>query len=156
MLFCAAASTLAYVLLTQKNDGTVNSSDETKSQTGGSAEKELTDKTFKNALKDAKNNGTILFIDLYAPWCGYCQNLAPIWKNLESEVKNDSGLNEKVKIYKIDADGQPMAKKHFNVESFPTIVLYNGKTDRFYKYGKNEAAEKRTVPDFMKYINKHL
>ena len=29
-----------------------------------------------------------IFIKLYADWCGHCQTLAPIWKQVEEECKN--------------------------------------------------------------------
>ena len=63
---------------------------------------------------------TPVLVDFYADWCGPCQAMAPILK----EVAQD--LDGKVKIVKIDVDrNQPIAQR-FGVRSIPTLILFKG------------------------------
>ena len=54
--------------------------------TGAQAQKVvLTSDTFYNAVKEDKN----YFVKFYAPWCGHCKSLAPIWTELGELFPND-------------------------------------------------------------------
>jgi len=36
------------------------------------------------------------FVEVYAPWCGHCKKLAPVWEEVATALKG------KVKVGKID------------------------------------------------------
>lgn len=76
----------------------------------------------KSNFKDIIDSETPVLVDFYADWCGPCKLLAPILKEVKSE------LGEKVKIVKIDVDkNQPLAAQ-FQVRGVPTMILFkNGK-----------------------------
>jgi thioredoxin 1 len=65
---------------------------------------------------------TPVLVDFFATWCGPCQMLSPILK----QVKDS--LGSKVSIIKIDVDkNQPIASQ-FQVRGVPTLILFqNGK-----------------------------
>jgi thioredoxin 1 len=63
-----------------------------------------------------------VLIDFYASWCGPCQMLGPVLK----QVKDS--LGERVSIIKIDVDKNQEIAAVCNVKSVPTMLLFqNGK-----------------------------
>ena len=63
-----------------------------------------------------------VLVDFFATWCGPCQTLAPILK----EVKDH--LGDKISIIKIDVDKNQQIASRFQVRGVPTLMLYqNGK-----------------------------
>jgi len=64
----------------------------------------------------AKNN--LVLVDFSAEWCGPCQTLAPILK----EVKEH--FQDKLSIIKIDVDKNNALARSFLVQGVPTMILY--------------------------------
>lgn len=70
------------------------------------------------SFNDLINKNKLVLVDFSADWCGPCQTLAPILKDLKDE------LGEVLSIIKIDVDkNQPVAAK-FQVQGVPTLILY--------------------------------
>lgn len=63
-----------------------------------------------------------VLVDFFATWCGPCQTLGPILKQVKDE------LGESVSIIKIDVDKNQQIASTFQVRGVPTMMLYqNGK-----------------------------
>ena len=80
------------------------------------------DLTFEQALKIARAEGKLIFVDCYASWCEPC-------KYMEEKVfsQGDAGIyfNSRFVCVKYDmekGDGKKLAKQ-FNVRAYPTFVL---------------------------------
>ena len=59
-----------------------------------------------------------VLIDFYADWCGPCKTLAPILKEVKTE------LGENIKIIKIDVDKNQKLASELNVSSVPTLAIF--------------------------------
>lgn len=57
-------------------------------------------------------------VDFYADWCGPCQMLGPILK----EVKDT--LGDRISIIKINVDNNQEVANHYRVKGVPTMMLF--------------------------------
>jgi len=73
------------------------------------------------------DEGTRKIILYYAPWCGYCKDLWPTWKNVRDSVKRSKD-GDKIVFEEIDADKNKVAE----INGFPTIVMIEGGKKRTY------------------------
>jgi thioredoxin 1 len=63
-----------------------------------------------------------VLIDFFATWCGPCQALAPVLKQVKDQ------LGDQIKIVKIDVDKNQNIASQWQVRGVPTMILYqNGK-----------------------------
>ena len=79
-----------------------------------------------NFDKVALNSGKPGLVEFFAPWCGHCKKLAPIYEELGQAF---SHAKDKVHISKVDADEHKSLSKKFGVKGFPTLKWFDGKSD---------------------------
>ncbi|MCO6149148.1 thioredoxin [Flavobacterium sp. NRK1] len=72
------------------------------------------------SFKALINSKDLVLVDFFATWCGPCQMLAPILK----EVKDT--LGDSIKIIKVDVDKNQalMSSPEFQVKGVPTLMLF--------------------------------
>jgi thioredoxin 1 len=71
-----------------------------------------------NKFSQLINGDKPVLVDFSAEWCGPCQLMPPILK----EVKNS--LGDKVTIIKIDIDKSPQTAATYKIQSVPTLLLF--------------------------------
>lgn len=98
----------------------------------------------KNFEEVVVNNGKDTLIEFYAPWCGHCKKLAPVFDELGEKLKG-----EDIAIVKLDATANDVPPE-FEVRGFPTLFWLP--KDSKSKPVKYEGG--REVDDFVKYIAK--
>ena len=96
--------------------------------------KYLTGKNFDEVVFDKSKN---VLVEFYAPWCGHCKKLSPVWDKLAESLANEN--KDDIVVAKIDATLNEL--KHSRVRSFPTI--------RLYKKGENEQVEYNGESEFI-------
>merc|ERR1711972_1113360 len=84
-----------------------------------------------------------VLVEFYAPWCGHCKKLTPVYDELGEKM-----AEENVEIVKMDATANDVPAG-FDVRGFPTIFWVK-KGDKPVSYNGG-----REVDDFVKYIAKH-
>jgi len=99
----------------------------------------------KNFDDVVTNNEKDTLIEFYAPWCGHCKKLTPIFDELGEKMKDEP----EIAIVKMDATANDVPST-FDVRGFPT--LYFAPKDGKDKPRKYEGG--REVNDFVKYLAK--
>ncbi|KAF3443378.1 hypothetical protein FNV43_RR13060 [Rhamnella rubrinervis] len=95
--------------------------------TGGSSEKsepsasiDLNSSNFDELVLKSKE---LWVVEFFAPWCGHCKKLAPEWKKAANNLKG------KVKLGHVDCDAEKSLMSRFNVQGFPTILVFGADKD---------------------------
>ena len=97
--------------------------------------------------KNLANNGNGWFVKFYAPWCGHCKKLAPVWD--EFAEKHSSRVNV-AKMDCTDEANRPICGQ-YNVKGFPTLLYFpveEGFETQNFKYAKQ-----RDINSFVTYVN---
>lgn len=105
----------------------------------------------KNPVKVlvAKNFDEVVFdktkdvlVEFYAPWCGHCKQLAPIYDQLGEKYKD----NDAIVIAKIDSTANEL--EHTKISSFPTIKMFRKGDNKVIDYNLD-----RTLDEFVKFMD---
>jgi thioredoxin 1 len=75
----------------------------------------LNESNFESTVKSADNQGKVLLVDFWAPWCGPCNALTPILNELS---------DEEFKVYKVNVEEEASLADEFNVSSIPALVFF--------------------------------
>lgn len=97
---------------------------------------ELTADNFKE-----KTDGKKVMIKFYAPWCGHCKRLAPVWDEFAEQTN--------VLVGKVDCTvHQDLCQKQ-GVQGYPTLKYSNG-------YGLNLYDSGRDLESLLKFVEDNL
>uniref|UniRef100_A0A672YRF3 protein disulfide-isomerase n=1 Tax=Sphaeramia orbicularis TaxID=375764 RepID=A0A672YRF3_9TELE len=101
--------------------------------------KVLVGKNFEEIAFDPTKN---VFVEFYAPWCGHCKQLAPIWEKLGEKYKDSADTI----VAKMDSTANEI--EAVKVHSFPTLKFFPAGEDRKVIDYNGE----RTLEGFTKFL----
>src|SRR5262249_11754283 len=99
-------------------------------------------KSFRDIVLDDSKD---VLVEFYAPWCGHCKKLTPIYEELAKKLKH----NKSLVIAKVDATANEVENVH--IKGFPTIKFWPGGK----KTNPVDFDGDRTVEGFTKWLVDH-
>jgi thioredoxin 2 len=70
--------------------------------------------------KHRRSNDIALLVDVWAPWCGPCRVMAPMFEQAAAELEPD------VRLLKVNADEEPRIASELGVTGIPALLLLRG------------------------------
>jgi protein disulfide isomerase family A protein 3 len=95
-------------------------------------------KNFEELVVESEKD---VLVEFYAPWCGHCKKLTPIYDELGEKM-----ADENVEIVKMDATANDVPSG-YDVRGFPTLYWLPAGTKKPVSYDGG-----RELDDFVKYI----
>jgi len=104
--------------------------------------KVLVGKNFEEVAMDASKD---VLVEFYAPWCGHCKKLAPIWDELGEKFKE----HDDIVIAKMDSTQNEV--KAVKVKGFPTIKLFKKGDNSMVDYSGD-----RSLDSFVTFLRPEM
>jgi thioredoxin 1 len=74
--------------------------------------------TENKSFREVINGDQPVLVDFSAEWCGPCKMMPPILKELKDELKDS------ITILKLDIDRNPNVARDFQIQSVPTLLIF--------------------------------
>ena len=72
----------------------------------------------KKSFQELISGDRPVLVDFSAEWCGPCKMMPPILKEVKDQLKDS------VTIIKLDIDKNPKVARDFQIQSVPTLMIF--------------------------------
>jgi putative thioredoxin len=89
----------------------------------------------KEELKQKIENGEKLVVDFWAPWCGPCKTMKPIFEKVSEEYR---GNNSEIQLYTLNVEENKEFAAELGIRAIPTVKTFSGGEQKYSSPGMLE------------------
>ena len=89
-------------------------------------------------LQEKINNGEKLVVDFWAPWCGPCKMMKPIFEKVAEKYRNE---NSNVQLYTLNVEENKEFAAELGIRAIPTVKSFANGEEQFSRPGLQMEAQ---------------
>ncbi|MCS7466317.1 thioredoxin domain-containing protein [Stieleria sp. ICT_E10.1] len=97
---------------------------------------QLTDDNFQSEVIESD---LPVLVDMWAPWCGPCIEMKPTIEEFAAEIKGTA------KVGALNVDENPFVTEKYEIDKYPTLILFEGGVEVKRVYGKKTLEQLRVI-----------